>query len=334
MPEERDERARDPWEEDPWEREYPYQYFEYEVNKREKIATVTLTNPAAGDSAPFWTPYQGIKAINRWERDDDVKVVIIKGGGKNFCTGHDLNSYLKEHGARSGSRAVVKESKHRRPNRWNILLQRDNWLFGMRLLCSLKPTIMQVHGLCLEYGHLMQLHGDMTIAGDDAHFGHLGQVMGISGIGPFKAISNLIGYKRYREMMTCGRTVSAREAAEMGLINRVVPRERLNEEAWNEARRIAMVPLDGLVSGKAFAHMALEEMGVPADELRAGYMWAGFALSIVHQPGEFSFLDVVREEGLKQAMRRRKELYAPLGGFGLEAERDRVEPSEEKNDRE
>ncbi len=179
--------------------------------------------------------------------------------------------------------------------------------------------------MCIEYGNSLQMVCDMTIAGDDAHFGNLGEVIGMSGIGsPSRILNSLVGYKRRREMVTCGRTVSAKQAAEMGMINKVVPREKLDEEVRNEARRMAIIPIDGLVTGRAYAHLVLEEMGVGADMLRTSYMWAGFTLNIKYEPSEFKFFDVVREKGLREALRQRREIYAPLGGFGSDNERDFV----------
>ena len=55
MKESSSERQRYPWEEDPREKKYPFQYFKYEVDKKDKIATVTLSDPMGRDSAPFWT---------------------------------------------------------------------------------------------------------------------------------------------------------------------------------------------------------------------------------------------------------------------------------------
>ncbi|MFC1532102.1 enoyl-CoA hydratase/isomerase family protein [Thermodesulfobacteriota bacterium] len=318
------EREKNPWEEDRWEKGYPYEYFKYNVDRKEKIATVTMTNPTGIDTAPNWDAHELRKLIDKWERDDDVKVVILKSAGKNFCTGHDLDTYLtEERGKRNVSKAEAAKSKKkfRRTNRGAIIDGHQHPLFE-RLLYSLKPTIVQVHGLCIEYGMGLHMHCDMTIAGDDAHFGHLGQVIGMSGVSHLQLYLGAMGYKRCREMMTCGRTYNARQAVEMGMVNRVVPREKLDEEVWNEAKRIALIPLDGLVTGKMHMRLALEEMGLTASNYRTQVIWAGFMPNVKHEPGEFHFFDVLREKGLKEALRQRKEVYAPLGGFGRDDERD------------
>jgi enoyl-CoA hydratase len=316
-------RQKNPWEEDPWDKTYPYQYFKYEVDKKEKIATVTMSNPSGKDVAPWFACYQGVKLIDQWERDDDVKVVIIKGDGKDFCNGHDFGAYLAATGMRNESREAAASAgrKYRRTNRQTILLQRDEVFFYTRLLYSLKPTICQVHGNCIEWGNLIQSLTDITIASEDAHFGNLGQVVGTSGTLFFNRYSHLIGQKRTREMAVSGRTMNGKEAESRNLINRAVPRNELDAEVRNEAKRIAVIPLDGLVTGKAYTQLTMESQGVGFDILLSGYMWSGFALNIKYEPGDFKFFDVLREQSLGEAIRARKKIYEPLGGFGPAAER-------------
>ena len=61
-------------------KQYPFQYIKYEVNPETKIATVTLSNPGKRNAAPFWGEEQMLDAIDDWEKNDDVKVVITLGG--------------------------------------------------------------------------------------------------------------------------------------------------------------------------------------------------------------------------------------------------------------
>jgi enoyl-CoA hydratase len=312
------ERERNRWELDPEDAEHPYTYFDYAVDTTEKIATVTMQpDPRGRDIAPFWSEHELVKLIDRWERDDDIKVVIFKSGGANFCTGHDLSGYLGSYGARSTARAVAPKRRGR-TNREN-LLRSTRWM--PRLMFSLKPTIGQVHGQCIEYGMAINMHLDMTIASDDAHFGHLGQVAGMSGLIPSIHYLSGMGYKRFREMMVSGRTFSGSQAVEMGLANRIVPHAELEAEVMNEARRIALIPLDGLVTGKLNARLGMQALGVATQNELQGVMWGGYMPNLKFEPDEFHFFNVVREEGLGQAIRQRQALYGPLGGFGVDDER-------------
>ena len=158
-----------------------------------------------------------------------------------------------------------------------------------------------------------------SIAAEDAHIGNLGQVGGISGITLIRLYAHLIGYKRTREMMVTGRTWSGREASLIGLVNRAVPKEKVAEEALNEARRIALLPIDGIVSGKAYSHLVWEAMGM-GQAFTELYIGHTLGLKLRFEEGDFAFFKEVRRNGASAAVAKRRELYAPLGGFGPDAE--------------
>lgn len=294
-------------------KKYPYEYVQYRVDPESKIATVTLSNPGKRNASPFWGEEQLVMAIDDWEKNDDVKVVIIKGEGDHFCGGHDLEGYFEGFGTRS------KTNERGLPNRHQLTLQRDLRQVWRRLFFSLKPTIAQISGHCIELGNQLQACCDISIAAEDAHIGNLGQVGGISGITLIRLYAHLIGYKRTREMMVTGRTWSGREASLIGLVNRAVPREKLAEEAMTEARRIALLPIDGIVSGKAYSHLVWEAMGMGQafTELYVGHT---LGLKLRFEEGDFAFFKEVRRNGASAAVAKRRELYAPLGGFGPDAE--------------
>ncbi|OWT59182.1 enoyl-CoA hydratase/isomerase family protein [Candidimonas nitroreducens] len=302
-------------------KKYPFDYIKYEVDREAKIATVTLSNPGKKNATPFWGEEQLLDTIDAWEKDDDVKVVLIRGEGDNFCSGHDLNGYFDGFGVRS-------KTKDRLANRHQLMLERDLRQVWRRLFFSLKPTIAEVRGHCIELGNALQACCDITIAADDANIGNLGQVAGISGITIIRLYAHLIGYKRTREMMTTGRTWSGREASLIGLINRAVPSEELAEAAMAEARRIAILPIDGIVMGKAYTHMVWESMGM-GQAFTESYFGHAFGLKLKFEDGEFAFFKEVREHGAGEAVKKRRAHYEPLGGFGPRAEA-RIVPSREK----
>jgi enoyl-CoA hydratase len=316
------DRVRNRWETAPTWKDYTG-YFDYQVDRKEKIATVTMRQNERGQNImPQGSELHLLHLIDEWERDDDVKVVVFKSDGINFCTGHDLGSYLDDHDAESRPKAEIKQ-RHRRTNRRALIEATHLW--RPRLLMSLKPTIAMVHGQCIEAGMAINMHVDMTIASDDAHFGHLGQVAGMSGIVPGILYLAAMGYKRFRETMTSGRTYSGAEAVEMGIANRIVPRAQLEEETYKEAKRIAIIPLDGLVTGKMSARLGLMNLGAHYSEEVTHTMWSGFMPNVKHERDEFHFFDLVREKGLSGAIRARQALYEPLGGFGVKGESPRIQ---------
>ena len=292
---------------------YPFEYVKYVVDPVSKIATVTLSNPGKRNAAPFWGEEQLVNAIDDWEKNDDVKVVILKGEGDHFCGGHDLEGYFDGFGTRS------KTNERGLPNRHQLVIQRDLRQVWRRLFFSLKPTIAQISGHCIELGNQFQACCDISIAAEDAHIGNLGQVGGISGITLIRLYAHLIGYKRTREMMVTGRTWSGREASLIGLVNRAVPKEKVAEEALNEARRIALLPIDGIVSGKAYSHLVWEAMGM-GQAFTELYIGHTLGLKLRFEEGDFAFFKEVRRNGASAAVAKRRELYAPLGGFGPDAE--------------
>lgn len=300
-------------------KQYPFQYIKYEVDAASKIATVTLSNPGKRNASPFWGEEQLVEAIDDWESNDDVKVVVIKGEGDHFCGGHDVETYAEGFGKRSKRSGPL-------PNRHQLVIQRDLRQVWRRLFFSLKPTIAQISGHCIELGNQWQACCDISIAAEDAHIGNLGQVAGISGITIIRLYAQLIGYKRTREMMISGRTWSGREASLIGLVNRAVPKDRLEEEVMNEARRIALLPIDGIVSGKAYSHMVWEAMGM-GQAFTELYLGHTLGLKLRFEEGDFAFFKEVGRRGAKEAVAMRRELYAPLGGFGPDAEVSIVPPA-------
>ena len=304
------QRPRNPWEDDPYKKEYPFEYLKYEVDKKEKIATVTLNNAAGGDIAPAWYCYQGINLIKKWERDDDVRVVIIKSAGKNFCTGLDLGERLE-----TALKERAEGQRVRLPNRALVFMARDLFLFYAKLLSSAKPTIAQVHGKCTNTGLTLQRVCDTTIASEDAQFGEdmeyatgWRNMMNPGGRSPYG--------KLHYEMAICGRTLSGKQAAEMGIINKAVPPQKLDEEVRKEARKIALCSIPQLMRFK---------LNESQEQIRTGVLIPNRGgENIRHEPGEFSFYYVLREQNISEATRQRKALYAPLGGFGMDAEVDRV----------
>jgi enoyl-CoA hydratase len=298
---------------------YPFRYLKYDVNRKEKIATVTMHDESGRSTAPNWAALELDELMEEWERDDDVKVVILKSDTKDFCRGHDLGNDLTDIAhARDVPKDAAEGRRYRRTNRESIMGRSQTG--GERsVIYSLKPTIAQVHGQCIEYGMGYLSGCDMAIASDDAHFGHLGQVIGMSGLSPtIRSIAGM-GYKRFREMMTTGRTYDARQAVEMGLINRVVKRDDLEQEVWDEARRIAVIPLDGLVTGKYHAGLVLKAMEAGLN--LTNIFWSGFMPNLKHEPDEFHFFEVVREKGVTEAIKQRRAIYDPLGGFGIAGEK-------------
>jgi len=191
--------------------------------KRDGIAYVTLNRP---ESLNVYTIqmrddlYEILRAI---KDDRDVKVGIFRGAGeKAFCAGADLSEFL------TAPPPVIA-----RQVRW----QRDVW--GLFLSIP-QPLIAALHGYVLGSGIEMALCCDIRIASEDVRFGLPEVGLGIiPAAGGTQTLPRLIGRGKALEMLLTNRWIDAEEAYRIGLVNHVVPKETLLQEAEKMARKIA-----------------------------------------------------------------------------------------------
>jgi enoyl-CoA hydratase len=209
--------------------------------KEGAVARIIFNRPEKLNAFDF--PGQGglqddfIKALDMVEEDDDLKAVIIKGAGRSFCAGHDLNTVGFIYGMGSGQPGEKRASQR-------VRLRVDrNWLEGVhaRLLNLYKVTIAQVQGYCIGEGLAIALCCDIFAAAETSLIGATEQRLGFagSGIGYIPILMQSVGVKRAREMMLTGRLLNGRQAEAAGLCARCFPDDKLEEEAEREAPRVS-----------------------------------------------------------------------------------------------
>jgi naphthoate synthase len=187
--------------------------------KAEGIARITINRPEVRNAFRPKTVQEMSRAFADAREDPDVGVVVLTGAGPDaFCAGGDQR--VRGHGGYVGADGVP---------RLNVLdLQRQ-----IRTLP--KPVIAAVAGYAIGGGHVLHMMCDLTIAAENARFGQTGPRVG-SFDGGFGAayMARIVGQKRAREIWFLCRQYDARQALDMGLVNAVVPLERLEEEtvAW------------------------------------------------------------------------------------------------------
>jgi enoyl-CoA hydratase len=190
------------------------------------------------------------------DKDYDIKVVVIKANGPGFSGGHVVT------GTPGTEMREIDESTAKLGSPW-----KGQWeIYGtpvMKLWEFPKVTIAQVHGYCLGGGTVWGLLTDMTVASDDAYF-QFPVLQGMAmpcmetGIEPWL----FMNWKRASEFMYTAQELSAAEAKEIGLINRVVSSERLEDEVNELAFHVAQAPLTTLMAAKANIRRAWEMMGI------------------------------------------------------------------------
>ena len=185
------------------------------------IAKVTINRPRYRNAFTPKTVWEMSQAFNYCRETLDIRVVILTGAGdKAFCSGGDMN--VKGHGGYIGNDGVP---------RLNVLdLQ-------MQIRRLPKPVIAMVNGYAIGGGHVLHVVCDLSIASENAIFGQTGPKVGSFDAG-FGAsyLARVVGQKKAREIWFLCRQYSANEAERMGLVNKVVPFDRLEDECidWAE----------------------------------------------------------------------------------------------------
>src|SRR5436309_4013471 len=191
--------------------------------KAEGIAKITINRPDVRNAFRPLTVREMIQAFEDVREDPELGVAILTGAGTEaFCSGGDQRV--------RGNAGYVGEDK----------VPRLNVLDLQRQIRSLpKPVIAMVAGFAVGGGHVLHVVCDLTIAAENARFGQTGPKVG-SFDGGFGAtvLSRLVGPKKAKEIWFLCRQYDARQALQMGLVNSVVPLERLEEETVKWCREM------------------------------------------------------------------------------------------------
>ena len=286
-----------------------YKYVLYE--KAGEIAKITLNRPDKLNVIDF--PGDGgifddfMAALDEAADDDELKVVIIKGAGRAFCAGHDLNRIYRVYEEKD------KEPGKRRPSQRARLNTDRKWLEGhQKILLFPKVTIAQVHGHCIGEGAAIAEACDTTIVADDAHISHAEQRLGFAGSGlNLVPLFQMIGYKKARELVLTGRAMDGIEAERIGWATKSVPFSQLEEEVNKMAKEIALLPYDGLAIGKASNHLILDTLGLTQGWLH-GYLTHTLFTNLRFEPGEYNFVRQRKSEGTRTGVHKRDDRYLKI----------------------
>jgi len=121
----------------------------------------------------------------------------------------------------------------------------------------------------------------------------------------------LIGQKKTRELLLTGKLIDGTEAERIGLVNKAVPEENLEDETMKMAQAITLMPRDGLAIGKAMAMVAYDTLGLTSS-FAQGYLGHTMATNIRFEEDEFNFLKARRNVGVKDAIKARDKRYDGL----------------------
>jgi enoyl-CoA hydratase/carnithine racemase len=204
------------------------------------VRTFVLNRPERRNALSLALLRDFIAALAETAADTSVHAVIVRGEGPAFCAGHDLSEMTDCSlvGARElfDTCSEMMMAIHRLP----------------------QPVIAQVHGTATAAGCQLVAACDLVIASEDARFATPGVRIGLFCSTPMVEVSRAVGRKRALEMLLTGDPIDAPTAADWGLVNRVVPRDRLAEETLELANRIASSSSHTIAVGKVAFYEQLD----------------------------------------------------------------------------
>ena len=236
------------------------------------IATLTLNRPRFGNAQNSQMTYALDAAFKRAVDDDAVRVIVLRGAGKHFNAGHDIGTPGQD-GDEPFERRQLWWDHSDKPGAEKIYAREQEVYIGMcrRWHDLPKPTIAMVHGACIAGGLMLAWVCDLIVASDDAFFQDPVVRMGVPGVEYF-AHAQELNPRIAKEFLFLGERMSAERAHRMGMVNRVVPRDRLEAETYAIAARIALQPRFGLALTKQVLNRIEELQGLRAGiDLAFGY---------------------------------------------------------------
>ncbi len=249
------------------------------------VRTLTLNRPEKLNALSGDLVEALSEELTRAADDAATRVVIIAGSGRSFCAGYDLDEETP-----GGDDAVARGLRHS----LSRLLQ---------VYDQPQPVIAQVQGHCLAGGCDLMMMCDLTIASDDAVFGQPEIKFGSAVVA--HVMPWLIGARRAKELLLTGfDRLDAATALDYGLVNRVVPRERLADETRSFARQLAVVDPEVMALTKKAVNTGWESAGF-RDALRQA-LEIGIEIETTKAPERVEFERLAAEEGLSEALRWRE----------------------------
>jgi len=208
----------------------------YEV--ADGVAEVTLNRP---DKLNAWTLSMGAEvehALRSADADSAVRAIIVTGAGKGYCAGADMDMLVGLQGGDASATSIAADPSGLPPLSEDVpSALRGPYSYPMALA---KPVIAAVNGVAAGLGLSYMLYYDMRFASDRARFGTVFSRRGlVAEHGSAFLLPRLIGMHNACDLLYSGRLIDAREAHQMGLVNRVIEHERLLPEVRDYARELA-----------------------------------------------------------------------------------------------
>lgn len=222
------------------------------VHQTGAVATITLNRPKARNAYSDAMVKGVCDALDRFEVDDRVRVVVLRGAGPSFCAGGDLKAMRDRSGMFAGNPLELRTRYHR-------------GIQGMsrRIASFEKPLIAGIHGPAIGAGLDLACMCDVRIASNSAKFGSTFVKVGlIPGDGGALFLSRVVGFARALELIMSGRVILAQEALEIGLIHQLCEDTELDAKVENYAQSMAKLPSGAVCMAKRLCYQSAPDSNI------------------------------------------------------------------------
>jgi len=211
------------------------------VEKKDQVVLLQLNRPERLNTLNELMAEELLDVTRNIARDEEVGALVLTGAGQSFCAGGDLEFLSRDFDLLQGIKYVKKVHP---------------WVRAMAELE--KPVIAAVNGAAAGGGFSMALLCDMILAGENTRFSLAFSRIGlVPDLAAMYFLPRLVGLQRAKELIFFGRQIDAREASQMGIVNRVVPDDNLLGEALKLAAQLAAGPRVALRQSKQIINQSL-----------------------------------------------------------------------------
>ena len=248
-------------------------------NLTDGIASVIMDEPKTYNSLSFKNLSDLLKILQKLDKDQKVKVIILEGSGKGFSAGHNLKEVRK----------LKKKNKYQKL--FNLCSK-----VMLQIVKGKKPVIAKVHGAAFAAGCQLVASCDLAYSSKDALFATPGVNIGLFCSTPMVAVSRKINRKPMMQMLLTGEPIKATNAKEIGLINDYFTNSKLNDEVLKVAKKIASKSNLTIKIGKEAFYKQLE---MP---LRKAYAYTSKMMTM-------NMMALDAKEGISAFLEKRKPIW-------------------------
>jgi len=210
------------------------------VEPKDKVGVITLNRPDKYNTFSTTLARELNDALRQLDKDDRVLAVIVKGAGKAFSTGIDITEF-------PGQTAQEYQA-------WIELMDEMH----LTIAAMDKPVCAMVHGFAVANGAGLMFAADFAVVAEGTKIGTTAINVGLLCTGPIIPITYGLGKKKVLEMLLSGEMIDAAEAEKLGLVNKVVPLEQLEEATWGLVKKIISKSPLAVKMGKRFYYQVLD----------------------------------------------------------------------------